>query len=470
MPNMGMTVQENIRFFLIVFVFTLLLGIFVRQLLLPYLLPAMHAGSGFMTGDSIGYHEFATEIAKRIHAEGWSVWQLRPGSEIFTLATPSGIASAIYAAFGTNPLFLLPFNAAVHAASAVLLLVMMQALFENKRVALLATLPFVLFPTAISWHSQLLKDGIFILGIYAYLTSWILLAKMNVSVSWRLADLLVLASLGLITVWVVRPYMLVVLVSTTIVLGLFLLLWVTLQRSDPHRCRMRIAAALVFLVGLLAIAFGVNKADSGPKMNEWAGQVVKSNLHITVPPENSAAKDVLTNRENSLRTCQGWKDPGYVPIALGRLALKIVTVRGGYYDSVYTSAGSTVDRDICITSFHRLVAYMPRATQLGLFAPFPDQWIKSGSHGGGASQLLVGLEMLVSYVALFLLICCGRRFFNRPEFWMLLGFSLFMIVLYALVTPNLGALHRMRYGFLMLLVGMGLGLGLVRFRLRKTQA
>lgn len=469
MPDTGMTVQENIKYFLIVFVFTLLLGIFVRQLLLPYLLPAMHAGSGFMTGDSIGYHEFASEIAKRIRSEGWGVWQLRPGSEIFTLATPSGIASAIYAIFGTNPLFLLPFNAAIHAASAVLLLVMMQALFENKRVALFATLPFVLFPTTISWHSQLLKDGIFILGIYAYLASWIMLAKTGALLTRRLFAILLLASMGLIIVWAVRPYMLAVLASTTLALGVFLIFWTISQWKGKDQKMPRVVGIAFFVGFLLAVGFAIKKTDARPGMSEWTGQEVKSSVYTGRPLESKVSGGAISTAEASVRVCEGWTDSLYVPTALSRLASKIVIVRGGFYDEVYTSSGSTIDREVCITSFLGLVAYIPRAMQLGLLAPFPAQWIKSGSHGGGVSRLIVGLEMTFSYVALFVLICYGRRLFNRPEFWMLLPFAVSMIVLYALIIPNLGALHRMRYGFLMILVGICFGLAQTHLRFGKNQ-
>ena len=461
-------IRKNIKVFSMVFLITLLVGIFVRQFFLPHLLPAMHAGLGFMTGDSIGYHQFAAEIAERIRSEGWGAWQLRPESEIFTLAAPSGIASAIYAAFGTNPLFLLPFNAAVHAASAVLLFRIFQSLFQDELVSVTATLPFILFPTAISWHSQLLKDGIFILGIYTYLASWIMMAKLKEFSSRRLLLMSLLAFTGLIIIWTVRSYMLAVLTSTTVALGIFLICWSMKARRTLNGYLVTITGIALFTISLLTIVFVINKLDARPTISEWTGQEVKSSVYYGRSLGSGVSSDITSVAEDSPHACRAWIDSSYVPTALSRLASKIVIVRGGFYDEIYTSSGSTIDREVCITSFFGLVAYIPRAVQLGLLAPFPDQWIKSGSHGGGASRLIVGLEMAITYVALFGLICYGRRLFNRPEFWMLLAFAVSMIVLYALVIPNLGALHRMRYGFLMILVGMGLGLGLTRFRLREN--
>lgn len=469
-PSTGMTARENIKVFLVIFFYTLLLDLFVRQLLLPEFMPVLHAGLGFMTGDSIGYHEFAAEIAKRIRSEGWGVWHLRPGSDIFVLASPSGIASAIYAAFGTNPLLLLPFNAAVHAASAVLLVGMLQALFQNTKVSLIATLPFILFPTAISWHSQLLKDGLYIFGIYAYLGSWIMAAKLTLPLARRLPTIFLLGSLGLVVIWAVRPYMLAVLAVTTIAFVMFLIMWTVAQRRSTDNYILRIVEITLLAGCLLAVTYGVNKTDTRPGMSQWTGQELKNSVYVGRPLGNSIAVYGSIIDAAGVRMCKGWTDSPVIPTALSRLASKIVIIRGGLYDEVYSGAGSTIDREVCITSSYDLVAYLPRAAQLGLLAPFPSQWIKFDSHGGGVSRMIVGLEMMLSYLALFALICYGRRFFSRPEFWMLLGFGVSMIVLYALVIPNLGALHRMRYGFLMLLVGMGVGAVLQRNRVLKSIA
>lgn len=458
--------RENMNVFSTVFLITLLVGIFVRQLFLPYLLPAMHAGLGFMAGDSIGYHEFAAEIAERIRSEGWGAWQLRPESEIFTLAAPSGIASAIYATFGTNPLYLLPFNAAVHAASAVFLFRMFQTLFEDKRVSLISTLPFIFFPTAISWHSQLLKDGVFILGIYAYLASWVMLARFDIFTISGFFVKLLICSIGLWIIWVVRPYMLFVLASITITFSLFLCLWILAVRQYKHERIVHIASVVIFACSVSAVTALISKGDIRPGMGEWTGQEFNSSVYAGRSTSNISVAGAKSTYE--IRACPSWTDSPLVPIALSRLALKIVIARGGFYDELYTSSGSTMDREVCLTSFNSLIAYLPRALALGLLAPFPNQWIKSDSHGGGVSRIIVGFEMLLSYVALLAFIFYGKQFYIRPEFWLLAGFAVSMIVLYAFVVPNLGALHRMRYGFLMVIVGMGVGSGLSSFRLNKS--
>ena len=52
------------------------------------------------------------------------------------------------------------------------------------------------------------------------------------------------------------------------------------------------------------------------------------------------------------------------------------------------------------------------------------------------------------------------RWRRRAELWIVVLPCLAMLTLYSLAVPNLGALHRFRYGFLMTLVGLGVAGGL----------
>ena len=81
----------------------------MQLILLPYILPRYHAGDGMFVGvpDSVGFHLIAVDIAARIKALGWNVWQLSPGKQ-----TPIGIASFIYALTWSKPWILIPLNAA----------------------------------------------------------------------------------------------------------------------------------------------------------------------------------------------------------------------------------------------------------------------------------------------------------------------------------------------------------------------
>jgi hypothetical protein len=70
---------------------------------------------------------------------------------------------------------------------------------------------------------------------------------------------------------------------------------------------------------------------------------------------------------------------------------------------------------------------------------------------------IAGLEMLVVYAALALAVGGAVAMRRERALQTILLFAVPLIILYAVVMPNVGALHRMRYGYLMLLVGLGSG-------------
>jgi hypothetical protein len=70
--------------------------------------------------------------------------------------------------------------------------------------------------------------------------------------------------------------------------------------------------------------------------------------------------------------------------------------------------------------------------------------------------------MLGVYAGLALVPLAVWRWRRRPETYVIVGVCLGFLVAYGLVVPNVGALYRMRYAFLMTLVGLGLAGGLAR--------
>ena len=68
--------------------------------------------------------------------------------------------------------------------------------------------------------------------------------------------------------------------------------------------------------------------------------------------------------------------------------------------------------------------------------------------------------MLGVYVALLALLAVAWQWRRRAELWIVVLPCLAILGVYSLAVPNLGALHRFRYGFLMTLVGLGVAGGL----------
>jgi asparagine synthase (glutamine-hydrolysing) len=116
--------------------------------------------------------------------------------------------------------------------------------------------------------------------------------------------------------------------------------------------------------------------------------------------------------------------------------------------------GSYIDAGVEFRSPGDIVRYLPRAAEIGFFAPFPSMWFVPGTEVGRAGRLFSGGETALLYV-IELLAFIGL-WQNRKLLagWLLiLACSCGMIGL-GLLVVNVGTLYRMRYAFSVLLVVM----------------
>jgi hypothetical protein len=164
------------KLWLMIFFYTLLVGLFVQLVLLPVLFPYWHGGDGLLIGgDWLEFQRIAVELTAKIEKEGWSLWELMPAGQ-----APAGIAAAIYTLTGiSKPWIILPLNAALHASSAIVLLLIVITVTGTTKLSVWPVLPFIFFPTALLWNTQIHKDNFFILGSYIFLYGFLLLTQIN---------------------------------------------------------------------------------------------------------------------------------------------------------------------------------------------------------------------------------------------------------------------------------------------------
>lgn len=425
-----------------VFGYAAVVAVFVQAIAIPRWLPEWHAGQGLLSGlDSVRYHRAATEQAEAIRTRGWAAWRYRPRD--MTAGVPAGIASAVYAVTVPAPWTMIPVNAALHATAAVVLLAILRPLASSDRVALLGVLPFVAFPSAITWYTQLLRDGWAILGVFVFVRGWIGLARAPATgrVPWRATGWLLPTLLGAVLAWVARPYLAQVLLASAVMMALLLTGVVAANRlrgGIPRQALCLRLAAVWAAVALLALLAWVGGgADFG--RGERAVRASGSGVSRPAPRDRVA-----------------WEPSPWLPRALDDRLRSLATVRRGYQTS-YPGAGTNVDVAIGFRSAGEVVAYLPRAAQLALFAPFPSAWVEAGATPGGSlMRRVVALEMIFAYAALAILPAVLWRWRGRLEAWLVLVHCLTVMVVYATVIANVGALHRMRYGFMTLLVGTSL--------------
>lgn len=423
------------------FAYTAAVALFVQLVALPYLFPQWHAGDGLLVGgDWLRHHRLAVELAQEIHSQGWKVWTLRPEGQ-----APAGIAGAIYALTVPKPWTLIPLNAALHATATLILLRILLFLIVDWRKVIWAVLPFFLYPSTAQWTTQILKDGYSILGFFLFLYGWLVLTRLETwqRVRWRLTLPLFSVVLGGAFIWLVRPYLLQILQGVGAMVALLLTI-VALHRAVKRRLSWPKSAASALLVwGIVASLF---------LGTQFGGKVISAEVPTQAEVENTDTREVE------------WQNSTWAPAIVEDLFYSLALVRDRFI-TLNPDAASNVDVGVEFKSASDVIAYLPRATQIAFFAPFPPQWFESGSLDVSTFfRRVSAFEMIGVYIALLFLPYAVWRFRRQLETWIVFFFCVGTTVFYGLVTANIGTLYRFRYPFLMTLVACGIAGGIVLFQ------
>jgi hypothetical protein len=404
-----------------VFFYVLVCGIFVQFALLPHILPALNDGNGLIkSSDSEDFHRFAADQAAIIRQQGWSAWTLRPVGQ-----SPAGIASAMYVLMGhSKPWAMLPVNAALWSLSAWILFLILRPLVSSDTRAALCALPFVIAPSALLFLTQIHKDPFVIAGT---LVLWLALTRLldgrNALTSWRESGRILAWMIGgLILLWVGRPYTMFLALLGFCVVGLGLLL------ADMTEKRFsRPAWAIIALSAL--ICFGMGRTKDA---QDYSG------VGLETPEEMTNSTTAIDNP-----SCLGPLD-----LPFRRMAL----MRSIYFEA-YPQAQSKLDENTELDSPWKVVAYVPRALQLLLLAPFPSSWIHRGA--SNLFSVLVYAETAMRYLLFpgLIWLCWQKR--RVLAFWVPWLFFVPWGVIYVITTPNLGTLIRIRFSWVMMLAALG---------------
>jgi antitoxin component YwqK of YwqJK toxin-antitoxin module len=130
------------------------------------------------------------------------------------------------------------------------------------------------------------------------------------------------------------------------------------------------------------------------------------------------------------------------------ITFRISKMRDGF-NSYRNRSGSSIDQYKTYHNFSDLIKYFPRALQIGFLSPFPSNWLKEGFAVGTIGYILAGLEMIIWYFVLlgFIYITYKNPSVIKPLSVVFLV-SILLIVLLAYVVPNVGAIYRMRQGYM----------------------
>ncbi len=380
------------------------------------------AGDLSFASDGVVYRKEAIFLGEVLKTKGISTWNAVPFQlhvKIFSL-----LFIALGSFLGYTILAIEPWNALCYSLTVLLVFKLGEQVFDS-RVGMVAAVIVALWPSFLLHTTQFLKDPALIVGMLSLVlivTSWL-----TRILPLRFALLAALAGEVLVILLRhLRREMWLAAVAAIVIGCVFL---VARQVKERKWYLGNTAGAFLLLVAAIATPLLIAPYRTPPQL---------TNQRTILPPVGQSSAPI-------------------VPRFLTRLRNEAAETR------------SAVDAQVEFQSHADIVRYLPKATLIGLFAPFPSMWFSEGYAVGRAGRWLSGAEMLLTYffVALALVaVWLERRRLSVHALWILV---LAAAAALGLTVANIGTLYRMRYPFWILLVLLA-SRGLLHFidRVRTT--
>lgn len=412
-----------------------------QLIVLPYMLTELHAGNGLLVnGDWVNFHKIAFEKYEEIITHGWSVWELRPRGQF-----PSGIASIFYVLIYPEPWSLIPLNAVVWALSGITIIHILQIFISNRGYAILASIPFMFFPSAAMWYTQILKDGFYTLGLLLLLYSCIRIVRLSLSqgtlknIAWNTT----IIAISIVLIWSVRPYSIYFALALIVIATLVVLVGIIRHIQLRVPVTKNNYASLASMFFALVIAGNVSSLDT-------------SNKRISIYNESLVASDNYERNDSEKYIQSNWDKSKWMPDYVERKFLTLSVIRAKYIN-INPEAGSNIKGDEYLFSADDIIQFTPRAIVIAYAAPTPFDWARRLSDGSASIFYKISIiEMMVVYIGLVFFIAALWMWRAKWEIWLISAFTGVFLSVHGIVIPNIGTLYRMRYGMLMLIVTIGL--------------
>lgn len=410
---------DALLLFLFFFCYSITAALLFQKVLLPHFMGSVN---GLVEGDAVYFNQVAVGLAHKIKEHGWGEWTIFPamgaGGNVAILA-------AMYVFFSPDISLVLPINAVLHALSGVLIYLLGRTIWPGrvgKLAGTLAAIAFVVFPSSLNWYAQVHKDGYVITGTLLIIYVWVLIELEYKAINFRNILLLILS--GVILVIFAKPYHLKIIFAFASMLWLARVVWLMLSSTLKFEAKPCLWQLLILII--LAVA-------------------------VVIAPKGDNQEQLYANWQSGTTgtsTKWEWKNSNYVPASIEHYFEMLARTRAGLISSgISVNASSLIDQDVNPNNVPALIQYIPRAMQISLFAPFPDNWFEKIS----ASRLVAIAEMLIWYlIAPGMLLAIWQLPFRRMYF--VIGFSMGCLVLYGLTLANVGTLYRIRYVYIILMM------------------
>lgn len=399
-------------------------------------------GIGNFAADGPAYLADVVSLVNALKQTGIAGWASAP------FPFHSKIYSLVFAASGPlvgfNILAAEPLNLLCYLAI-ILSVYKLGSEISGPRTGRIAAIIIALWPTLLLHTTQVLKDPLFIALLLGLICISACFITRTFSITRGLCTVLLIGGLAMF-LWSLKPDVWALTLMVLVLAGGFLYLRLI-------RAKGVVADNLIGGTALLAIALGV--PFLGPRFITRYHAPEPHPLLTTTAVAGRATG--TTEAQKNLAV----KPPSQSSPPLTKLRERITWARFLFVS--YPGTNSNIDADVRLESWGEIVRYLPRATQIGLFAPFPNMWLGTGAHVGRAGRALSGFETLLIYFLISFSAWSLWHRRNQLAIWFLLTIATLSVSVLGLVAANVGALYRMRYPFWILLIIVGVdGARLIR--------
>jgi hypothetical protein len=417
---------------------------------------------GSFAFDSYEYRSGALRLVDVFRQDGIRAWATEKEPIHVRLLSIQFVLLGTF--FGQSTLSAEPLNLVFYLIILILVFALGREV-AGRRAGLIAAVTVALWPTFVLHTTQFLKDPFFIAGALAFvlcLTTWltrIYNRRAAISIgAVMVVNILILLLIRLnfgVFIFALVFFGFVLLISRQF-LTRRLLYW---NMLCPLMAMLTLGMIIPFYMTQPRQIFKQYPSDQGgqPKSVAIVGLKQMPTI-ISYHPQAHLQKGVARNYAEKLR------------VALDEVVFKINSVRSRFATS-YPDGGSGLDSNVEFKDFRDIVLYLPRALEIGFFAPFPNMWMATGKRVGNAGRLLSGVETLIIYLCELLALFALLRAPRDLALWLLWAIITFGVTALVLAVPNIGTLYRFRYTFWILLIILGMKgieelIALVQKRLR----
>lgn len=335
---------------------------------------------------------------------------------------------------GSPILSIEPLNALYYLAILYLVFKLSQQVFD-RTTSLLAASIVGLWPSFLIHTTQPLRDPLFI--VVALLFLFINLRWLTKDYSLPKALAVVAAGAVIDSVlWITKSDMWEVMIGIAFVTCVMLIIKLSKERKVVwgNLVGAILLLAVSVLIPRVAVQFYVPAYS-------WAESYGVESLGKDIAPaeDNHSAARSVPDESQQIKA--------YLPARISHLRERFI--------SYYPGAGSNIDTDVRFQSTADIIAYLPRAMVIGFFSPFPQMWFATGAQNGRIGRLVGGAETLCLYVIELMALIGLWHKRQQLAAWLLCVIPIMGMTALGLVVTNVGALYRMRFVFVMVLVILG---------------